>query len=161
MSSAAEDLLSGLEKKDASLFGRACGNIQAPACERREVWRQLISIFRETDTHRAELAVNALRFSGLVLDGDCYEELIPAAEERFSADKVAKLAADYEQGQNHLGKELLKRLRLLRSTFHAVLRTGDPRGQTLVRRVEDELAGTALGRRVAGWRQQGGSSGDQ
>jgi hypothetical protein len=154
----ADSLLAAYENKDASTFVGTCVQLQKSKGDRETTAERLLQVVCKGDVSRAEIAVNVLQCSGLVLDDECYEGLISAAEKRFPPNELARLAAD---NSNRLAtgtsKSVLYRLRLLRSTIHALLRRDDPHGVAFITKVEREVAGTQLAQKIVTWKKNKGN----
>lgn len=87
-------MLLGLESNDAELFAHASRSANGSDTEQCEAWRHLLETVGSSDAKRGELALNALRFSGLVLDANCYGQLTAVLEKIRTPGELEKLTAE-------------------------------------------------------------------
>jgi hypothetical protein len=152
MSDHAADLMSALERRDAPAFAATTRRVQVSGAELKRTVDSLLSSVTCSDARRAKLAVDALRFSGLALEGHARQAMIGAIERMYSPQLLTRMAT-YEltrERKNHAKQSV--QLELLKSVVMAMLRDGGARQAGFARLVETIFEGTRLGAKIRKWR---------
>jgi hypothetical protein len=148
----AAELLRALEARDASCFGSLCRELEAAPAERQRCGEDLIAIVAGPDAAKAELAVDALRFSGVATDDRVHRRLFATACAVFPDGELAA-GANAERSRMCEGRERMPaKVRLLQSISLAMLRKAEADGLAFVSRVERHFAGTPLAAHIAACR---------
>src|SRR2546423_10080285 len=88
----ADQLIDAQQRRDAVLFRSVCQQLFALPDLKLSTGKRLVEIASEEDAKRGELAVHALRYSGLILEDDVFQSLLRGALEKFDEGELVRLA---------------------------------------------------------------------
>jgi len=97
-----------------------------------------------TNLSKAESAVNALRFSGLLLEEATYLHLLATAQRMFPQERLVELASQERIRERERKTKTPPSTKLLQSFLLAIFRHGGSSGMEFVHSVEDSFQGTAV-----------------
>ena len=146
------DLIAALEIKNAPAFAAASRRARTSEAELKRTVDSLLISVTSPDASRAKLAIDALRFSGLALDGSARQKLVEAVERMYPAEVLERMASDELTRERRAQAKQSVQLELLKSVIMAMLRDGGARQAAFVRLAETTLEGTGLGAEIRAWR---------
>jgi hypothetical protein len=152
MAELGDELLVALDRKNAARFGAICRELHLSEDLKTSTCKHLVEMVSEDDLNQAEAAVNALRFSGLVLEKEVYQGLLKAAETIFHEQALAELAASEMNRAPGPRRSAPKQVRVLESMILAFIRIGGEKGMAFVEKVENQFTGAPLAKRISRWK---------
>ena len=146
-----DSLMSALQRKDAQLFADVGARLAEAKDKGVQTGYALLQVIVAADPSRAELAVNALRFSGLALLDEVYIGLLRAAKQLYPPSVLQRLRSVELLRERERKERAAAEVRLLRSLVMAILRKEESGGMEFVRNLMLMMRGTRFADSLAKW----------